>query len=89
MPALARKFASQLEPEASRKPERGPERKPPSKPRRKTFLAAILVTRLEEWFVEAESAEEARTLFAAGEGHRSASGACVHVELERLQEGAE
>jgi hypothetical protein len=49
----------------------------------------VLVTRLEEWFVEAESAEEARTLFAAGKGHRSASGACVHVELERLHEGGE
>ena len=46
----------------------------------------MLVTRLEEWFVEAESAEEARKLFAAGEGHRSAPGACVHVELERLYE---
>ena len=82
MPALARKFAAQLEPQASREPER----RPSSKRRRKTFLAAMLVTRLEEWFVEAESAEEARTLFAAGEGHRSAPGACVHVELERLYE---
>ena len=82
MPSLARKFAAQPEPQTSREPER----RPSSKRQRKTFLAAMLVTRLEEWFVEAESAEEARTLFAAGEGHRSAPGACVHVELERLYE---
>jgi hypothetical protein len=28
----------------------------------------VLVTRLEEWFVEAGSAEQARGLFAAGQG---------------------
>ena len=58
-------------------------------PRRKTFHATMLVTRLEEWFVEADNAEEARALFAAGGGHRSASGERVHVEVERLLEGAE
>jgi hypothetical protein len=49
----------------------------------------VLVTRLEEWFVEAGSAEQARGLFAAGQGHRSASGERVHVEVERLLEGGE
>ena len=71
MPALARK----LEPPP-----------PLPEPKLRTFHATVLVTRLEEWWVEAESAEEARTLLAAGEGHRSASGACVHVELERLHD---
>jgi hypothetical protein len=74
MPALARKFTPELEPSPARC--------------RRVFHATLLVTRLEEWFVEAESAEEARALIAAGEGHRSASGERVHVEVERLLEGA-
>ena len=49
----------------------------------------MLVTRLEEWFVEAESPEQARALIAAGEGHRADSGERVHVEVERVLEGAE
>jgi hypothetical protein len=44
-----------------------------------TFHAAVLVTRAEEWCVEAESAEEARRLLAAGEGHRCHVGDCLHV----------
>ncbi len=66
-----------------------PEPDPVSQRRRRIFHASVLVTRLEEWFVEAESAEEARTLFAAGEGHRAVSGERVHVEVERLFEGGE
>jgi hypothetical protein len=81
MPALARKFA----PEAETKPPP----QPASERRRKVFHATVLVTRHEEWFVEAESAQEARALFTAGEGHRATSGECVHVEVERLLESAE
>jgi hypothetical protein len=44
----------------------------------------MLVTRLEEWCVEAESPEEARELLAAGAGHRCAPGESVAVELEHL-----
>jgi hypothetical protein len=75
MRALARKFVPEPEPLC----ERG----------RRIFHASVLVTRLEEWFVEAGSAEQARGLFAAGQGHRSASGERVHVEVERLLEGGE
>ncbi len=58
-------------------------------PKLKTFHATMLVTRLEEWWVEAESVEEAKALLAAGDGHRAAFGECVHVEVERLFEAAE
>ena len=92
MPALARKF--RVEPEPSPKRSHRPERAPDAafkqrQRRRKVFHASVMVTRLEEWFVEADSAEEARALIAAGEGHRSSSGERVHVEIERLLEGRE
>jgi hypothetical protein len=52
----------------------------------KTFHATMLVTRLEEWCVEAQSAEEAQALLASGEGHRCHLGACLQVELESLED---
>jgi hypothetical protein len=48
------------------------------------FHAKMLVTRVEEWCVEAESAEEARELLAAGGGHRCTPGESVQVEFEGL-----
>jgi hypothetical protein len=36
------------------------------KPKLKTFHATVHVTRVEQWWVEAESGEEARELLAAG-----------------------
>ena len=36
---------------------------------KKTFHATMLVTRVEEWCVEAETAEQARELLASGHGH--------------------
>jgi hypothetical protein len=48
------------------------------------YHASMLVTRAEEWCVEASSAEEARALLAAGEGHRCHLGDCLHIELEDL-----
>jgi hypothetical protein len=39
----------------------------------KMFHATVLVTRAEEWCVEAETAEEARELLSQGEGHRCSS----------------
>ncbi len=55
-----------------------------TKKKLQTFHATMLVTRAEEWCVDATSAEEARALLAAGEGHRCRPGDAVHVELEQL-----
>ena len=44
----------------------------------------MVVTRTEEWCVEADSAEEAEQLLAAGEGHRCHRGDAIHVELGQL-----
>ena len=44
----------------------------------------MLVTRLEEWCVEAETAERARALLAAGAGHRCSPGESIQVEIETL-----
>jgi hypothetical protein len=44
----------------------------------------MLVTRAEEWCVEAETAEEAQALLAAGAGHRCTPGESVQVEFEHL-----
>jgi hypothetical protein len=54
------------------------------RPQPKVFHATMRVTRAEEWWIEAETAEEARALLAAGQGHRAALGERVHVELEEL-----
>jgi hypothetical protein len=51
----------------------------------KTFYATVLVTRAEEWCVEAETAEEAREFLASGCGHRCQLGDCVHIEVERVE----
>ena len=56
------------------------------KPRLKTFHATIHVTRAEEWCVEAETAEEAETLMAAGEGYRCHIGECLHFEVDRVED---
>ena len=48
------------------------------------FHARMAVTRLEEWCVEAETAEQARALLAAGGGHRCTPGDSIHVEVEGL-----
>jgi len=52
--------------------------------KRKVFYATMQVTRVEEWFVEAEDAEEARALLESGTGQRSQSGECIHLEIEKL-----
>jgi hypothetical protein len=58
------------------------------KARLKTFYATMVVTRLEQWCVEAETAEEARALLADGQGHRCQPGDCVHIELDALEDTA-
>jgi len=57
-------------------------------PAKKTYHAAMLVTRVEEWCVEARSEEEARALLAAGQGHRCHLGDCINVELEQMLDEA-
>ena len=52
----------------------------------KTFHATMHVTRIEEWCVEAETAEEAKALLAGGQGHRCNLGDCLAVELDSLAE---
>ena len=44
----------------------------------------MIVTRAEEWSVEANSAEEAQALLAIGQGHRCHHGDAIHVELGQL-----
>ena len=63
-------------------------RKLKPKPRLRTYYATLMVTRAEEWWVEAESMEEAQVLLASGEGQRSALGERVHVELESMLDAA-
>lgn len=55
-----------------------------TKTQTRLFHARMLVTRLEEWCVEAETAEEAAALLAAGVGHRCAPGESVQIELDEL-----
>ncbi len=56
-----------------------------SEPELKTYHATVMVTRAEEWCVEAESPEEARELLAAGLGHRCHLGERVQFEVESLE----
>jgi hypothetical protein len=48
------------------------------------FHANMVVTRIEEWCVEAVTAEEARKLLAAGEGHRCHLGDRIHAEIQNV-----
>jgi hypothetical protein len=63
-------------------------RKLKPQPELKVFHATMLVTRAEQWWLAAESAEEARMLLASGQGHRAALGERIHVEVEELIEGS-
>ena len=59
-------------------PEVAPETK------NRLFHARRLVTRVEEWCVEAETEEQARELLAAGAGHRCTPGESIQVEIDSL-----
>jgi len=54
------------------------------RPKRKLYHGTMLVTRAEEWCVEAESPEQARELLQSGEGHRCHFGDCIQLEFEQL-----
>jgi hypothetical protein len=60
--------------------------KPKPIPELKTYRSTMLVTRAEEWCVEAESVEEARELLAAGLGHRCHLGDRLHFEVEGIED---
>ena len=45
------------------------------------------VTRIEEWCVEAETAEEARMILESGGGYRCQIGDCVHRDVESVEDG--
>ena len=53
-----------------------------SKPR--LFHARMVVTRVEEWCVEASTPQEAEALLAAGGGHRCTPGESIQVEIDQL-----
>jgi hypothetical protein len=55
-----------------------------TKTKTQTYHATMLVTRVEEWCVEASSPEEAQTLLEAGEGHRCSPGEVCFVELSEI-----
>jgi hypothetical protein len=54
-------------------------------PQRKIFHATMHVTRVEEWSIEAESAEEARELLNSGHGERAHVGECIHCEVSSIE----
>jgi hypothetical protein len=56
------------------------------KKKAQVFHALLTVTRTEEWCVEATSAEEAKALLSAGQGHRCNPGELLHVAFGRLYE---
>jgi hypothetical protein len=58
------------------------------RPTPRIFHATVLVTRVEQWWVEAETAEAARELLASGHGHHHALGECVDVEIEAMLDDA-
>jgi hypothetical protein len=58
--------------------------RPAARPKRRVFHATVQVTRVEEWFVEAETADEARALLESGNGQRSQIGECTHFEISHL-----
>ena len=57
-----------------------------TKKKLRTFYATVTVTRTEQWCVEAETAEEARALLAAGDGHRCQPGECLALDVERIDD---
>jgi hypothetical protein len=65
-----------------RAPRTAPEAATETRPR--LFHAKMLVTRVEEWCVEAETQEQARALLDSGAGHRCTPGETIQVEIDNL-----
>ena len=70
-----------------RAPRAVPANEAAPEPKSRLFHARMLVTRVEEWCVEAETEEQARALLAAGAGHRCTPGESIHVEIDSLLDG--
>jgi hypothetical protein len=60
--------------------------RPATRRKLKTFHATVQVTRVEEWFVEADSEEAARALIENGGGHRVGVGESMHFEIGTIAE---
>jgi hypothetical protein len=58
--------------------------RPAEKTKPRLFHARMVVTRVEEWCVEAETAAEAEALLTSGAGHRCTPGESIQVEFDRL-----
>jgi hypothetical protein len=50
----------------------------------RTYHATLLVTRAEEWCVEANDPQEAQSLLEAGLGYRCSPGDICYVELNEI-----
>jgi hypothetical protein len=57
------------------------------KKKAKMFYATMHVTRVEQWCVEAETADEARLLLASGGGHKCDAGECLHADVHAIDDG--
>ena len=68
----------------SERPAERPAARPKAQAKPRLFHARMIVTRIEEWCVEAASAGEAEALLASGAGHRCTPGESVQVEFETL-----
>jgi hypothetical protein len=55
-----------------------------TKAKTQTYHATMLVTREEEWCVEATSREEAKAMLEAGQGYRCSFGDVCYVELNEV-----
>jgi hypothetical protein len=49
-----------------------------------TYHATVLVTRAEEWCVDAGTPEEAKALLEAGQGYRCSPGEIFCIELDEI-----
>lgn len=70
-------------------PANGALRRPPiteRQPKPRLFHARMVVTRVEEWCVEAATAAEARALLVSGAGHRCTPGESIQVEFDGMIE---
>jgi hypothetical protein len=63
-----------------------PKERAKDRPKPRLFHARMVVTRVEEWCVEASTPAEAEALLAAGAGHRCTPGESIQVEFDRLIE---
>jgi len=55
-------------------------------PQRKMFYGTMHVTRVEEWCIEAESAEEARKFMNNGQVELPQTGKCLHRHHMSIEE---